>query len=262
MNKLKKYIFITTLLATAMAFTACGATSSQISAEQKQADIQSEIENHDPVEGQPSVEAIDIALSEQRSSLPNLIESQKTEQSRVALSPEYSHLDPKKLIPRNLFNPAMDFFVKYKSKFKNQNYIVMIDFKQKSSKRRLYILNMRSGEVTGLLVAHGKNSDSDNDGMATTFSNENGSLMSSLGAYMTAETYSGSHGFSLRLDGLQPTNSNARSRAVVMHPANYVSESDAHAGRSFGCPAVDPKYSKQLITNIKGGALIYAGLSF
>jgi hypothetical protein len=85
MKKIKKYIFTATLLATAMAFTACGATTSQISAEQKQADIQTEIENHDPVEGQPSVEAIDIALSEQRSSLPNLIESQKTVQATALL---------------------------------------------------------------------------------------------------------------------------------------------------------------------------------
>ncbi len=263
MKKIKKYISAAALLTTVMVFSACGAVTSQISAEhlqaERQADRRTEIENHDPVEGEPSVEAIDIALSEQRASLQSLTENQKTVQSQAALPPEYSHLDPQKSIPRNLFNPAMDFFVKYKSKFKNQNYIVMIDFKQKSSKRRLYILNMRTGEVTGLLVAHGKNSDTDNDGLATTFSNENGSLMSSLGAYMTAETYSGGHGLSLRLDGLQPTNSNARSRAVVMHPADYVSETDAHAGRSFGCPAVDPKYSKQLITNIKEGALIFAG---
>lgn len=256
-KNIKSVIYTTVILLTVMTFSSCGDSSFGISAEQ----LQTEIENHDPVEGQPSFEAVDIALSEQRSALQNLIGNQKIVHSQIVLPSEYSHLDPQKLIPRNLFNPAMDFFIKYKSKFKNQNYIVMIDFKQKSSKRRLYILNLHTGEVTGLLVAHGKNSDADNDGFATTFSNENGSLMSSLGAYMTAETYSGSHGLSLRLDGLQPTNSKARSRAVVMHPADYVSETEARAGRSYGCPAVDPKYSKQLITNIKEGALIYAGLS-
>lgn len=258
MEKFKKIISSILFISTVLIYSGCGNSLNGISAEQRQ----TEINQHDPVDGQPSAEAIEILLSERKVHLQKLVEPKYAVQMQTELPAEYSHLDPKKIIPRTLFYPAMDFFLKYKAKFKNQNFVVMIDFKQKSSKRRLYILNLRSGEVNGLLVAHGKNSDSDNDGFATTFSNQNGSLMSSLGAYMTAETYNGKHGFSLRLDGLQPTNSNARARAVVMHPASYVSEIDAYSGRSYGCPAIDPKYSKQLITNIKEGALIYAGLSF
>ena len=82
--------------------------------------------------------------------------------------------------------------------------------------------------------------------------------MSSLGAYMTAEYYSGKHGTSMRLDGLQPTNSNARSRAVVMHEADYVRPGLDPIGRSLGCPAVEPRYRQYLLTALKAGALLYA----
>ena len=60
----------------------------------------------------------------------------------------------------------------------------------------------------------------------------------------------------MRLDGLSSTNSNARKRAIVVHPATYVSDSASRAGRSWGCPALDPKVSKSVIDRIKGGSLM------
>jgi hypothetical protein len=118
---------------------------------------------------------------------------------------------------------------------------------------------MRSGEVETFKTSHGKGSDSDHDGYAETFSNVSGSNASSLGLYKTAEIYSGQHGRSLKLDGLSSTNSNARSRAIVVHPADYVDDSSSSkSGRSWGCPALDPSVSSRVINLIAGGSLIYA----
>ena len=82
--------------------------------------------------------------------------------------------------------------------------------------------------------------------------------MSSLGLYRTAETFNSQHGYSLRLDGLSPTNSKVRARGIIMHPASYVSDRKEYAGRSWGCFALDPAVSASTITKLKGRALLYA----
>ena len=134
----------------------------------------------------------------------------------------YSYLDPDGLVPKNLLAKTLDFFDLNKDKINNKNYIVVIDFKQHNSKERFYVIDMQSGHVEKYLTAHGKNSDSSFSGYATVFSNTPNSEMSSQGFYLTAETYEGSHGLSLALDGLSSTNSNARSRSIVIHGASYV----------------------------------------
>lgn len=171
---------------------------------------------------------------------------------------EYDYVDPGHVVPDALLRQALSYFQQYKSSFPNQNYISVIDFSQRSSSRRLYVINMKTGAVERHAVAAGKGSDPDGDGYATKFSNSGGSNMSSLGIYRTAETYYGDHGLSLRLDGLSSTNSNARDRAIVMHPATYVSDSNPSAGRSWGCPAIDPAVSSRLIGWLKNGSMIYA----
>ena len=173
----------------------------------------------------------------------------------------YDHLDPQHLIPDQPLRQAVTYFDANQSAFPNQNFLVVIDFSQNSSKKRFYLIDMKSGAVEAHLTAHGKGSDPDADGNATQFSNVDGSEQSSLGIYRTAEVYIGEHGKTLRLDGLSPTNSKARDRAIVLHPADYVSESDGHAGRSWGCPAVDPKISSALIDKIKNGAMLFAWTS-
>ena len=119
----------------------------------------------------------------------------------------------------------------------------------------MYVIDMVSGAVTAYFAAHGKGSDSNNDGFAEKFSNTEGSLMTSLGFYLTDVTYQGSNGLSLRLRGLQSTNSNAYSRAIVMHGADYVNSSSV--GRSWGCPAIERKYVNTLIPALKGKSLLY-----
>ncbi|WP_255490201.1 murein L,D-transpeptidase catalytic domain family protein [Bdellovibrio sp. KM01] len=173
---------------------------------------------------------------------------------------KYDHVDPKNIVPTQALIDALIYFEKNKSSFKNQNYISIINFSQSSKTPRFYIIDLNSGGVWPIHVAHGKNSDPNHDGFATSFSNTSGSNKSSLGFYRTAETYSGSHGLSLRLDGLSSTNSNARSRAIVIHGASYVQEKSVIQGRSWGCPAVDMSIRTQVINALKGGSLIYAVL--
>lgn len=168
----------------------------------------------------------------------------------------YSHLDPENLVPQKLLDKAVAYFEQNKSKIKRKDLIGVIDFAQKSTKERFYIIDLESGHVETYLTAHGKGSDPDHDGYATVFSNQSGSQASSLGFYLTAETYQGSNGYSLRLDGLSSTNSNARRRAVVIHGAEYVNPGSV--GRSWGCPALDMRYYVEIINKIKGGMLIYA----
>jgi hypothetical protein len=111
------------------------------------------------------------------------------------------------------------------------------------------------------LVAHGRNSG---DYLrARQFSNVDGSKMSSIGLYQTADTYYGNNGYSLRLRGLDPGfNDNALSRAIVMHGAPYVSQAIAERlgrlGRSWGCPALRPEVARTVIDTLKGGALLFA----
>ena len=174
-----------------------------------------------------------------------------------SLTEKYSYLDPDHVVPSALLRKALEYYEANQAKIKNKRYVVVIDFSKHNSKKRFFLIDMDSGDVVGYLTAHGKNSDPDFDGYATKFSNTPDSLMSSVGFYLTAETYYGEHGYSLRLDGLSSTNSNARSRAIVIHGAEYVTDTPL-IGRSYGCPALDMDYYTEVISMIKGGALIYA----
>jgi len=179
------------------------------------------------------------------------------ENTPETIEEKYAHIDQEKVVPAALLSKTLAYYDANLSKIKNKNYIIVIDFKQHNSKKRFYLINMQSGDVEQYLTAHGKNSDTDYDGYATKFSNTDGSLMSSLGFYLTAETYYGDNGYSLRLDGLSTTNSNARARAIVIHGASYVREASL-IGRSYGCPALEERYAADVIDTIKGGSLIYA----
>jgi len=183
----------------------------------------------------------------------------------IALYFVYSHLgfagfsdnpDLKK-IPEKMLREALDYYQNNLNKIKNKDVLTIINFKEHNSKERLFLIDMNTGDVETYLVAHGKNSDKNYDGFAESFSNAINSLQSSLGYYLTAETYNGDNGYSLRLDGLSTTNSNARERAIVIHGADYVTPGNK-IGRSYGCPAVEQRYHQLIIDRIKNGSLIYA----
>lgn len=170
---------------------------------------------------------------------------------------EGEHPDLKGVVPLVPYNAAMDYLQTHEQAFPNKDSVTVIDFTQHSGKRRMYIVNMKTGGVETHAVAHGRGSDPSNSGFATKFSNIPGSYMSSLGVYRTDETYI-SKNYRCRLDGLSDTNSNARSRYVVLHGANYVDDSNARQGRSEGCPAVQMSLSHDIIDRLKGGSLLYA----
>jgi hypothetical protein len=136
------------------------------------------------------------------------------------------------------------------------------NFDLKSSEPRLFIFDVRTEQVRLYLCAHGKNSDAGNHGYAKVFSNAIGSQCTSLGVYACAELYTGKHGPSMRLDGLENTNSNARKRAVVVHGAKYVSpeyvKRYGRIGRSDGCFALEIRYVGEVIAALTGGSLILA----
>ncbi len=193
-------------------------------------------------------------ISDARFETPNLTSNQKSQ----VLS-KYNFIDKDKTIRTSLLEKAVIYYNANKSRLKRTSILTVLDFSLPSNKKRLHVINMSTGTVWSLHVAHGKGSDSNHDAYAERFSNTSGSNASSLGAYLTAETYSGSNGYSLRLDGLSSTNSNARRRAVVIHGASYVKDSNVKQGRSWGCPAISMTNRTKLIDTIKGGSLIFAG---
>lgn len=185
-------------------------------------------------------------------------EPQFSADEKAAVLARYASLDPRREVPRVLLENAIQYYDFNKTRLKVKGVMTIIDFSQHSSKRRFYIVDMNTGAVERHVVAHGSGSDPQNDGIPASFSNREGSLQSSIGYYVTAETYSGKWGNSLRLDGLSTTNSNVRQRAVVMHGATYVVDGKSLQGRSWGCPALPMDEKDAVIARVKGGSLIYA----
>jgi hypothetical protein len=138
--------------------------------------------------------------------------------------------------------------------------LTIIDFTKPSGVKRFYVIDLKNHKLLfNTLVAHGKNSG---EVTATRFSNKPRSLQSSPGFYLTAESYAGKYGYSLRLDGVEPgINDMARSRAIVIHPAFYVCQQYVndfgYIGRSYGCPALPENVCKSVIDVIKGGTCLY-----
>jgi len=158
------------------------------------------------------------------------------------------------------FQKAMIGYFNMYGELKSKEIISIVDFDKSSTVERLYVIDINAEKVLfHSLVAHGKNTGFD---MAENFSNTPSSLQSSLGFYLTAETYIGHFGYALRLDGMEKGfNDNARARGIVMHGADYVNKqiiaSQKRLGRSYGCPALPYSIHKDVITTIKGGSLFY-----
>jgi|APEBP8051072266_1049373.scaffolds.fasta_scaffold01263_7 hypothetical protein len=137
----------------------------------------------------------------------------------------------------------------------------VIDYSRPSTQPRMWVFDLeRQRLLFEEWVAHGRNTG---ENLATRFSNATGSYMSSLGSFVTQESYSGANGYSLRLQGLEPGfNDHARDRAIVIHGAPYVSDALIRAqgrlGRSLGCPAVRTTVARPLIDSIRGGSFVFA----
>lgn len=139
----------------------------------------------------------------------------------------------------------------------NKSFVAIFDVSQRSNHKRFFMLNLLNGQVSAHLAAHGRGSDPDHDGWADQFSDVPGSRMTPLGFFKTGESYHGRHGLSLRLHGLEGRNRNALDRAIVIHGADYVSESRGVLGRSWGCPALSNLDARHVIDALKGGAILF-----
>ena len=144
----------------------------------------------------------------------------------------------------------------------NHDVIGIADFTRPSRESRFYIMDLRTGMVTQHLCAHGRGSDPAHSGWLAYFSNSYGSEATSNGAYLTGEGYMGKYGHSMRLYGLDHTNSNALERAIVVHSAWYAepSQVEAHGklGRSEGCFALPGISHAEAMTRLGSGRLLFA----
>ena len=139
--------------------------------------------------------------------------------------------------------------------------LAVIDYSRPSLLPRLWVFDLAAGRLLyEEVVAHGQGSG---DNMATRFSNLDGSHQSSLGLFVTADTYNGRNGYSLRMRGLEPgVNDAAMARAIVMHGAPYVDPSQGRRmgrlGRSWGCPAVRSAVARPMIDLLKDGQFVFS----
>lgn len=143
--------------------------------------------------------------------------------------------------------------------------LTVIDYGRPSSQKRLWVIEPKSRRVLfHEYVAHGRGSSDEADpARLVRFGNEPSSLRTSRGLFLTGDTYTGQHGHSLELVGLERgVNDRAFERRIVIHPADYASasyrvRSGGHLGRSWGCPALDPAVSRRVIDRIAGGSVLF-----
>jgi hypothetical protein len=161
-----------------------------------------------------------------------------------------------------LLRRALAAFDKHQARLARRDHIGVVDFSAPSRVPRFHLVNLVNGGTTSLLVAHGRGSDPGHSGFLERFSNEVGSLATSSGAYLVSDSYVGRHGSSRRLVGLDPQNSNAEVRAIVMHGAWYVGpdmvRDHGKLGRSEGCFAFAENELAQVFDRLAPGRLIYA----
>jgi hypothetical protein len=172
-------------------------------------------------------------------------------------------LDPNGLIRRPLLFAALDALKRHRGKVAHEDRIYIVDFQAHSSKPRLFRLDLTTGETKAYRTAHGRGSDPAHSGYAQKFSNVPNSNASSIGAYLTAgQSWGSKHGPNVLLDGLDPTNSQVRDRAIIVHAADYCEPaylaSQGKLGRSFGCFAVSQADLNALRADMDGGRLLFA----
>jgi L,D-transpeptidase catalytic domain len=158
---------------------------------------------------------------------------------------------------------AREALARHRARIVHRDVMAVADFSLASHQPRLHLVDLIGGGTTTLLVAHGRGSDPGNTGWLEHFSNRPGSNASSSGSFLTGDAYSGKHGRSRKLIGLDPENDAAERRAIVIHSAEYVNHEMAHdlgrIGRSQGCFAVSETDLAQVMARLGQGRLLYAG---
>lgn len=167
-----------------------------------------------------------------------------------------SSLDPR------LLASARASFDRHRSRIQRPDVVGIVDFSKSSSDPRFFLLDTNSGAVTRHYVSHGRGSDPGHTGFLQQFSNRIGSEATSEGAYLVGSYYQGHYGRSMRLTGLDPTNYNAYSRAIVIHPAWYaepsIIQTQGRLGRSEGCFALSAASQRETLARLGPGHFLYA----
>lgn len=159
-------------------------------------------------------------------------------------------------VSQQAVSEALSYWQKNHESLKlSKTFLAVADFSKPSNKERLAIVNIPEQKIEYYKVAHGKGSDANHDLIFDRFSSRPGSYATPRGYHKMTTTYIGKHGLSLKMEGLTPDNKTSMARAIVLHGADYVSWK--HTGRSLGCPAVEKKYTKKIIEQLKNGALFY-----
>lgn len=187
--------------------------------------------------------------------------------SAVAVFERYIHATyatafPDSSLSYEVFRLGMigQYNLELRGKVSRPELLTIIDFSRSSFEERMFIVDLRdSSLVKRSLVAHGMRSGTVEPSY---FSNSSGSKKSSIGFYVTGETYNGKHKYSLKLDGQDANyNTNARNRGVVIHGADYVSqdyiERNGRLGRSFGCPAIPREENQEIVDLLTGGTCVF-----
>ena len=171
-------------------------------------------------------------------------------------------LDPERIIRPDLLSLALKAYERHADERLSRERMAIVDFSKPSSERRMFVVDLKTGLVSSFLVAHGRGSDPGHTGFLHHFSNAFGSEASSNGAYVTSEYYYGKYGRSMRVRGLDHSNSNAEARAIVVHTAwyaepNVVAET-GRLGRSEGCFALPNRSLQEVLARLGPGRFLYA----
>jgi len=165
-------------------------------------------------------------------------------------------------VPPALYGQALVALDQHRDQIEFHDRIAIADFSAPSSRPRFYLVDLRNGATTSFFVAHGKGSDPDHSGWVQRFSNDEGSLCSSEGTFLTSDYYVGIHGASQRLIGLDPTNSNAEMRAIVIHSAWYARPeillTQPMLGRSDGCFVFGEDQIDYVFDRLGPGRMLYS----
>jgi hypothetical protein len=166
-------------------------------------------------------------------------------------------------LPKEIFDLAVKGLAKLTSegKLNNPDILTIADYSQSSKNKRLYVIDLKNRKLLyNTYVAHGRNTGEE---FAKYFSNQEGSLKSSLGFYVTENPIVGPHtGYSLLIRGVEKGfNDNACKREIIIHAADYATEGFirkyGRLGRSFGCPAIPPDLARPIISTIRGGTCLF-----
>lgn len=175
--------------------------------------------------------------------------------------PQPAPTAPAGIDPR-LFERAKAALDTHRYRISNRDVIGIVDFSMPSREARFHVVDLRNGRVESHLVSHGRGSDPGHSGWLERFSNKHGSLATSNGTYVTSNHYHGKYGLSMRLRGLDWSNSNAEARAIVLHDAWYaepgVVRQHGKLGRSEGCFAFSRNSKTAVMNRLPPGHMIFA----